>query len=97
MQLAARCVLAPFPGPPKPPAGVERYTFVPDARYQKELDAKRNPDEVGDPPCGDWGDAPDGIQYFEAQSGSRRVAFVRVGQDTPLFDENTLRLLPPAK
>ncbi len=49
-----------------------------------------------DPPCGDWGDSPDGIQYFEAQpsSGARKVLFVRVGQDQPLFDERTLRLLP---
>jgi hypothetical protein len=95
-KLAARCVLAPFRGEPKAPAGVERFTFVPDARYQKELNAKSRPDEVGDPPCGDWGEAPDGIQYFEVQAGARRVAFVRVGQDTPLFDEQTLRLLPMA-
>lgn len=42
------------------------------------------------------GDAPDGIQYFEAQprSGALKVLFVRVGQDEPLFDEKTLRLLP---
>jgi hypothetical protein len=93
--VAQRCVLAPFRGANEPPSGVERYTFVPDAKYQKELDAKRDPNEVGDPPCGDWGDAPDGIQYFEWQpaGGSRRIAFVRIGQDTPLFDENTLRLL----
>ena len=28
---------------------------------------------AGDPPCGDWGDAPDGIQYFEVQPGARSV------------------------
>ena len=94
--LAARCVLSPYRGE-KPPAGVKRFTFVPNAAFQKELDAKADPDEVGDPPCGDWGDAPDGIQYFEAQpSGrARKVLFVRVGQDEPLFDEKTLKLLPP--
>ena len=53
---------------------------------------KADPNEVGDPPCGEWGDAPDGIQYFEVQPGERRVLFVRVGQDEPLFDEKTLRL-----
>ena len=39
---------------------------------------------------------PDGIQYFETQpaSGSGKVLFVRVGQDVPLFDDFTLRLLP---
>lgn len=93
--LAGRCVLAPYRGT-KSRAGVLRFTFVPDAAYQKELDAKADPNEVPEPPCGDWGDAPDGIQYFEAQpaSGARRVLFVRVGQDEPLFDEQTLRILP---
>lgn len=41
------------------------------------------------------GHDPDGIQYFEAQPASatlHKVLFVRVGQDTPLFDEATLRL-----
>lgn len=93
--VADRCVLAPYRGD-KPPAGVQRFTFVPDAAFKKELDAKANPNEVPEPPCGEWGDAPDGIQYFEAQpaSGARKVLFVRVGQDEPLFDEKTLRLLP---
>jgi hypothetical protein len=64
--------------------------------YAAELKKKADPDEVGDPPCGDWGTAPDGIQYWEAQpaAGARKVLFVRVGQDTPLYDERTLRLLP---
>ena len=72
-KLAARCVLAPFPadrGFSKPRAGVRRFTFVPDAAYQKEIDATSSPDEVGDPPCGEWGDAPDGIQYFETSRSS---------------------------
>ncbi|HYL05698.1 MAG TPA: hypothetical protein VE075_06640, partial [Thermoanaerobaculia bacterium] len=66
-----------------------------DAAYAKELAAKHE-DGVPDPACGDWGDSPDGIQYFEAQpaSGARKVLFVRLGQDEPLFDEATLRLLP---
>jgi len=95
--VAARCELRPFKGEPKAPLGVKRYSFVPDKKYQAELDRTSSPDEVGDPPCGDLGDAPDGIQYFEAQpdSGARKVLFVRVGQDVPLFDEQTLKLLPP--
>jgi len=90
-KLVKRCVLAPYPGDTRP--GAKRYTFIPDAAYKKELDAKADPNEVGDPPCGDWGDAPDGIQYFEVQGAARKVLFVRVGQDEPLFDEKTLRLL----
>ena len=92
-KVAARCVLRRYTEG-NTPAGAQRFTFVPDAAYQKELDAKAE-DGVPDPPCGDWGAAPDGIQYFEAQpaSGARKVLFVRVGQDEPLFDEATLRLL----
>jgi hypothetical protein len=89
-KLAKRCVLAPYLGDKRP--GATRYTFVPNAAYKKELDANADPNEVGEPPCGDWGDAPDGIQYFEVQPGARKVMFVRVGQDEPLFDEKTLRL-----
>ena len=91
-KLAARCRMAPLRAG-KAPAGVARYTFVPNAAYRKELKAKANPDEVGDPPCGEWGVAPDGIQYFEVRPAdkSRRILFVRVGQDVPLFDEQTLR------
>ncbi|HEX7254255.1 MAG TPA: hypothetical protein VF376_15350 [Thermoanaerobaculia bacterium] len=94
--IAARCILVPYSGD-RPPSGVKRYTFVPNGAYQKELDAKANPDEVPEPPCGDWGTAPDGIQYFEVHPASkaRKVLFVRVGQDEPLFDEKTLKLVPP--
>jgi len=90
-KVAKRCVLAPYPGDARP--GAKRYTFLPDHAYKKEIDAKADPNEVGDPPCGDWGDAPDGIQYFEVQEPARKVLFVRVGQDEPLFDEKTLRVL----
>ena len=94
-KVARRCVLAPYTGSPGR-SGAKRYTFVADAAYAKELKDKEDPNEVGDPACGEWGDAPDGIQYFEVQpgSGARKILFVRVGQDEPLFDEQTLRLLP---
>jgi hypothetical protein len=93
--LVSRCRLVPYKGG-KLPAGAQRFTFEPNAAYAAELKKKEDPREVPPPPCGDWGSATDGIQYWEAQpaSGARRVLFVRVGQDTPLYDERTLRLLP---
>lgn len=93
-ELAGRCVLAPYRNAKAPP-GTRFLTFEPDAKFQKELDRKRDPNEVPDPPCGDWGDAPDGIQYFQVfpRSPVRRFLFVRVGQDEPLFDDKTLRIL----
>lgn len=79
---------------------MKRFTFVPSATYEKALKAlkaQQNPNEVPEPPCGDWGTAPDGEQYFAVWPTSpvRRLLFVRVGQDTPLFDEMTLQLLAP--
>jgi len=93
--LATRCILVPYRE--RPPAGIERYSVVPNRGFRKELSKTAVRDEVPPRPCGEFGDAPDGIQYWEAQprTGSRKVLFVRVGQDEPLFDEKTLRLIPP--
>jgi hypothetical protein len=93
--VAARCALVEYKGD-RPPPGVKRFTFGPDAAYAKELAKTASPDEIPEPPCGEWGDAPDGIQYFEvpANADARAVLFVRVGQDEPLFDEKRLRVLP---
>jgi hypothetical protein len=96
--VAKRCVLADYPGV-KPPAGsgAKRFTFIPNAAYQKELDAKASPDEVPEPPCGEMGEMPDGVQYFEAwpEGKARKVLLVIEGQDEPLFDEKTLQLIQP--
>jgi len=96
--VAKRCALAPFRDG-KPPLGAQRLTFVPNAAYAKELKKTAKPDEIPDPACGDWGDAPDGIQYFLIwpKSTAGRIAFVRIGQDEPLFDERTLQPLPPSR
>jgi hypothetical protein len=92
-RVAARCVPAPYKGM-KARKDVQRLTFVPNAAYAKEL--RKNPPPAGDmpePPCGEWGESPDGIQYFEIHPSSQKILFVRVGQDIPLFDEQTLRML----
>lgn len=80
------------------PAGRVRCTFVPDAAYRRELRRRASPDEVGEPPCGPYGESPDGVRYFETQpkSGVARILFVRVGQDEPPFDGRTRELLPPS-
>ncbi|HXU32385.1 MAG TPA: hypothetical protein VN851_17605 [Thermoanaerobaculia bacterium] len=97
-EFAKRCILAPY-REGNGPSGVARYGFVPDAKYAKELAAKNDPNEVPDPPCGDWGDVVDSIQYWEVhpKSGARKVLFVRAGQDDPIFDEQTLEILPAKK
>lgn len=89
--VSARCVLTPYTEGTVP-TGVKRYTFSPDAAYAKELKAVVS-DDVPEPPCGDWGEMPDGIQYFEVPAGEgHKLLFVRAGQDEPLFDEQTLRV-----
>ncbi|MEQ1692374.1 MAG: hypothetical protein ABMA00_13870 [Gemmatimonas sp.] len=94
--ISDKCVMAPHTLG-KAPADVKRFTFVPNATYEKALKAKQDPNEVPEPPCGDWGIAPDGEQFFAVwpTSPARRLLFVRVGQDTPLFDEMTLQVLAP--
>jgi len=86
-KLAAKCIARTFRWPDmKTPVGVQRFTFV----LKNPPKPKETPDdEIPPPPCGDWGDSPDGIQYFEVHPA--KVFFVRVGQDIPLFDEQTLR------
>ena len=95
--ISARCVLTEYLGYGSAAAGKQRFTFVPDAAFRKELAAQANPNEVPDPPCGEWGEQPDGIQYFEAstQARSRKLLFVRIGQEEPLFDAQTLQLIEP--
>jgi len=84
-QLVKKCVARPFRGM-KARKDVQRYTFV----LKNPKAAKKTPDgDMPEPPCGDWGDSPDGIQYFEVHP--TKIFFVRVGQDIPLFDEQTLR------
>ncbi|MER9331792.1 hypothetical protein [Mesorhizobium sp. M0488] len=92
--VSARCVPTSYTEG-SVPTGVKRYTFSPDPAYAKELKALADPNEIPEPPCGDWGEMPDGIQYFEVPAGeARKLLFVRAGQDEPLFDEQTLEVLP---
>lgn len=98
-QTAQRCILAPY-REGNGPAGVARYGFVPNAAYAKQLAAQNDPnDGIPEPACGEWGDVYDSIQYWEThpKSGAQRVLFVRTGQDDPMFDEQTLEILPPKK
>jgi hypothetical protein len=85
-KVVAQCVMKPYDGPQAP--GRQRWTFVP------RVPPKTANGDIPDPQCGDYGDDADTVQYWETQPGARRVLFVRAGQDEPLFDENTLRILP---
>lgn len=94
---ASKCVVKAYAEGKAAPGSV-RYEMVPNAQYARVVKAQANPNEVPEPPCGVWGTSADGIQYFQAwpRSDVRKVLFVRVGQDEPLFDELTLQLIPAA-
>ena len=93
--LVARCLVKPYQaeeGQAPAPKGAKRYTVLPNAALKKEWEKKTDPGDIPEPPCGDWGDMPDSVQYYEAQDGAARIMIVRAGQDEPMFDEKTLRL-----
>lgn len=93
--LTSQCVVKPY-NDSSTPAGILRFVMVPNAAYQKTIDARPPSTDIPAPPCGEWGEGPGGVSYFEAQPSrnARKVLFVLVGQEAPLFDEDTLRLLP---
>jgi len=92
--LVARCLVKPYKSEGPVPQGVKRYTVLPNAALAKEWKAKTDPGDIPEPPCGEWGDMPDSVQYYEVQAGANRIMIVRAGQDEPMFDDRTLRLLP---
>ena len=75
--------------------GKAAFTISPDEKYAAEAEAASS-GEIPDPPCGDQGELADGLAYFEFHpiENPSRFLFVSAGQDTPLFDEAALKLLP---
>jgi hypothetical protein len=75
--------------------GKAAFTISPDKKYAAEaLEAAGG--DIPEPPCGEYGELADGLTYFEFHplENPRRFLFVSAGQDTPLFDETALKLLP---
>src|SRR5438105_1985009 len=58
-----------------------QYSYEPNAAYLEEL---LSPEEVFSA-CGQYGATNDSVQYFITIDGAP-LAFLWVGQDTPLFD-----------
>jgi hypothetical protein len=68
-------------------------TIAPDG-YLDEKVRTASGSDVPDDPCGDYGISPDaGIRYFEfhPDESATKFIFVRVGQDAPSFDEQSIR------
>lgn len=72
--------------------GIRRYIMVPDGDYAIKIG-----DEMKTTPvpatCNGWGVGNSGMRYFEIyESCPEKAIFVEIGQDAPLFDENSIVL-----
>ncbi len=71
--------------------GVRRFVLVPDGAYARRMDSLMQREPVP-ATCSGWGVGNSGMRYFEIQdSHPDRVIFMEIGQDAPLFDEQTFR------
>lgn len=68
-----------------------QYSYEPTAAYMEELLARDEPFHA----CGTFGATNDGIQYF-ALIGDKVLAYFWVGQEAPLFDPASFKLVPQA-
>ena len=74
--------------------GKSAWVLQPDEDYAAHLKRQAG-DDIPEPPCGEMGDLPDGLSYFEFHDDEpRRFAFVFYGQDEhPLFDPASLKFI----
>lgn len=73
-------------------AGVTRYILEPTGKSAKKL-ADRGQHEPVPFTCYGWGVGNSGARYFEVfHTHPQKAVFVEVGQDMPLFDEQSIQL-----
>jgi hypothetical protein len=68
-----------------------QYSYEPTAAYMEELLARNEPFHA----CGTFGATNDGIQYFKV-IGEKVLAYFWVGQEAPLYDPASFKLVPQA-
>lgn len=72
-------------------AGKTAWEIAPDKKYAAKIRKKTPKGEIPEPSCGDYGAPEDSRAYFEFHSFSpNSFAWVVIGQDTPLFDEQSV-------
>lgn len=81
--------------------GVKRYVLHPKGADEKAYLAKSKEEPIP-ATCNGWGVGNSGIRYFEIHANHPELAlFVEIGQDAPLFDEQSIlitdSLLPPVQ
>lgn len=71
---------------------VDRYVLKPTGRVLREFRA-RGATEPITTTCGSWGEGNSGVRYFEIHKNHKdKIVFVEIGQEMPLFDENSLKI-----
>lgn len=69
---------------------VRRFILVPDGDYASKIEMLMKSEPVP-APCNGWGVGNSGRRYFEIHdSHPDKAIFVEIGQEAPLFDENTI-------
>lgn len=70
--------------------GVRRYVMVPDGDYEAQINLQMKSEPVPFT-CNGWGVGNSGMRYFEVHDNHPdKAVFVEIGQDAPLFDENSI-------
>lgn len=73
-------------------SGVRRYIMLPDGDYAEMIDSMKKQEPVPST-CNGWGTGNSGMRYFEIYDDAPdKAVFVEIGQDAPLFDENSIEL-----
>ncbi len=71
--------------------GVRRFVLVPDGAYARRVAEWMSREPVPST-CSGWGIGNSGMRYFEIQEAHPdKAIFVEIGQDAPLFDEESFR------
>lgn len=72
--------------------GVKRYSLVPTGDYAKKIQELSSQEPIPTT-CNGWGMGNSGIRYFEIHdSHPDKAIFLEIGQDAPLFDEQSIIL-----
>lgn len=73
-------------------SGVRRYVMLPDGDYAEMIDSLKKQEPVPST-CNGWGTGNSGMRYFEIYDNAPdKAVFMEIGQDAPLFDENSIEL-----
>lgn len=78
-------------------SGVRRFVLAPAGEYGSSI-AERMKTEPVPSTCNGWGTGNSGIRYFEIHEDTPgKALFVEIGQDAPLFDENSIEFADNGK